>query len=196
MSSVYKWCGCVLHGNRIKSISLSSFRCCLSLRSRAIWMFSCTTDSRDKIAIQTYAFLIVVQRGLSIIWMLSVQMHRQCLSPIFQSFAQTSLSHAMTSMFCDELQLQWKQPVCNKSNHQCHDKSWFLWHCFAKKSQNESQQQNVQLDLHVVVRGLGYKINSSKHWFILYYQRVLLTLSALAFFSGLRIEEQENFVTA
>ena len=37
--------------------------------------------------------------------------------------------------------------------------------------------------------GLGYKVNSSKHWFILLYQRVLLTLSALAFFSGLRIEE-------
>jgi len=37
--------------------------------------------------------------------------------------------------------------------------------------------------------GLGYKVNNSKHWFILLYQRVLLTLSALAFFSGLRIEE-------
>jgi len=39
--------------------------------------------------------------------------------------------------------------------------------------------------------GLGYKINSSKHWFILVIQRVLMTLSVLTFFSGVRIEVGE-----
>ena len=136
----------MLHGNRIKSISLSPFEFVkpghldVQLHNRQqtqncnsnICILNCCLE-------RTINYLNAFCKNASLM-----------LSPIFQSFAQTSLSHAITSMFCDELQLQWKQPVYNKSNHQCHDKSWFLWHCFTKKLQNESQPQNVQLDLHVV----------------------------------------------
>jgi len=51
---------------------------------------------------------------------------------------------------------------------------------------NASRSRSVDC-IDFVMVDLGYKVNSSKHWFILYYQRVLLTLSELSFFSGVRI---------
>jgi len=39
-----------------------------------------------------------------------------------------------------------------------------------------------------LVGDLGYKLNNRIHWFILLFQRVLMTLLVLTFFSGVRIE--------